>query len=243
MSGSATTGSGSNRVARILIVEDEGAIREMLVRYLARQGYECDEAADATAAEQALRAARPDLVLLDWMLPGGRSGYDLARALRHRRETREIPIIMVTARAEEADKVQSLDAGADDYITKPFSLAELAARVNALLRRAAPAAATEVVEVGGLRVDPATRRVTAAAGDAVGLGPTEFRLLHFLMTHRERVYSRAQLIDLVWGEHVYVEERTVDVHIRRLRKSLQPAGHDGLIQTVRGAGYRLSDRD
>jgi len=215
----------------------------MLARYLARQGYECDEAGDAAAAEQALRAARPDLVLLDWMLPGGRSGYDLARALRRRRATRRIPIIMLTARGEEADKVRSLDAGADDHITKPFSLAELSARVNAVLRRAAPAGGNEVVEIGGLRVDPETRRVTTAADDAVALGPTEFRLLHFLMTHRERVYSRAQLIDLVWGEHVYVEERTVDVHIRRLRKSLEPTHHDRLVQTVRGAGYRLSERD
>jgi len=182
--------------------------------------------------------ALPDLVLLDWMLPG-LSGIELARRLRADKRTKSIPIIMLTARADEQDKLTGLDTGADDYITKPFSPRELNARVKAVLRRRAPQMTDDLVQVGTLKLDPATHRVSADA-EQVHLGPTEFRLLHFLMTHAERVHSRTQLLDQVWGDHVFVEERTVDVHIRRLRKALEPSQHDNLIQTVRGAGYRLS---
>jgi two-component system phosphate regulon response regulator PhoB len=180
----------------------------------------------------------PDLILLDWMLPG-MSGVDFARRLRADERTREVPIIMLTARTEERDKVLGLETGADDYITKPFSPRELVARIKAVLRRRAPQVTEDVVEIGKLRLDPVTHRV-AAAGDPISLGPTEFRLLHYLMTHPERVHSRTQLLDGVWGDHVFVEERTVDVHVRRLRSALEPSGTDALIQTVRGAGYRLS---
>jgi two-component system phosphate regulon response regulator PhoB len=180
----------------------------------------------------------PDLVLLDWMLPG-MSGADFARMLRRAARTKDIPIIMLTARADESDKVTGLESGADDYITKPFSPRELLARIKAVLRRRAPEAADDVVEIGGLRLDSATHRVTANETEVV-LGPTEFRLLHYLMTHSERVHSRSQLLDQVWGDHVFVEDRTVDVHIRRLRKALENVDKDGLVQTVRGSGYRLS---
>jgi len=184
----------------------------------------------------------PDLVLLDWMLPG-ESGLQMARRWRADARMRELPIIMLTARAEEGDKIVGLDAGADDYLTKPFSTKELLARIRAVLRRKAPNTLDEVVELAGLRLDPATRRVSRRVADEVRelkVGPTEFRLLHFLMTHPERVHSRAQLLDQVGGDHVFVEERTVDVHIRRLRCALEPSGHDSLVQTVRGSGYRFS---
>jgi two-component system phosphate regulon response regulator PhoB len=224
--------------ATILVVEDEPAIQELIAYNLKQAGHQrlC-----ARSAEQALRLvtnALPDLVLLDWMLPGA-SGIEVARRLRGDKRTRMIPIIMLTARSEEQDKLLGLDTGADDYITKPFSPRELNARIKAVLRRRAPQMTDDVVEVGGLRVDPAGHRVTGN-GENIDLGPTEFRLLHFLMTHPERVHSRAQLLDNVWGDHVFVEERTVDVHIRRLRKALEPGSLDALIQTVRGTGYRLS---
>ncbi|MDQ7989572.1 MAG: phosphate regulon transcriptional regulator PhoB [Candidatus Dactylopiibacterium sp.] len=224
--------------ANILIVEDEPAIQELIAANLTRAGHAVMRASDAETAQRLVRDALPDLILLDWMLPGA-SGVEFARRLRAEERTRGIPVIMLTARSEEQDKVMGLDIGADDYVTKPFSPRELVARIKAVLRRRAPQATEDVVEVGGLRLDPATHRVTAG-GESVSLGPTEFRLLHFLMTHAERVHSRAQLLDQVWGDHVFVEERTVDVHIRRLRSALEASRHDRLIQTVRGSGYRLS---
>lgn len=224
--------------ATILVVEDEPAIQELIAYNLRQAGHQplCAE-----SAEQALRLvsnALPDLVLLDWMLPGA-SGIEVARRLRGDKRTRTIPIIMLTARSEEQDKLLGLDTGADDYITKPFSPRELNARIKAVLRRRAPQMTDDVVEISGLRLDPVGHRVTGN-GENISLGPTEFRLLHFLLTHPERVHSRAQLLDKVWGDHVFVEERTVDVHIRRLRKALEPERMDRLIQTVRGTGYRLS---
>lgn len=224
--------------ATILVVEDEPGIQEVLKFNLGLHGHDVIVAGDAESALTALRGALPDLILLDWMLPG-MAGIDLARRIRADARLKAIPIIMLTARAEERDKVQGLDTGADDYITKPFSPRELMARIKAVLRRRAPEMTEDVVEVAGLRLDPAAHRVS---GDRkpLDLGPTEFRLLHFLMTHPERVYSRSQLLDQVWGDHVFVEERTVDVHIRRLRSALEGTGHDRLIQTVRGAGYRFS---
>jgi two-component system, OmpR family, phosphate regulon response regulator PhoB len=224
--------------ANILLVEDEPAIQELIAANLARAGHHVLRAADAETAQRIVRDALPDLILLDWMLPG-MSGIDFARRLRADERTRAIPIIMLTARGEEQDKVTGLETGADDYITKPFSPRELMARIKAVLRRRAPQVTEDVVEVGGLRLDPATHRVSAGE-QMVPLGPTEFRLLHFLMTHPERVHSRAQLLDQVWGDHVFVEERTVDVHIRRLRCALEPTASDRLIQTVRGSGYRFS---
>jgi len=223
---------------RILIVEDEDAIRQMVCLALSQAGYDCVEAPDASTAQARIVAEPPDLILLDWMLPS-MSGVDYARRLRQEKLTQDIPIIMLTARTEEDDKVRGLDSGADDYITKPFSTRELVARIKALMRRTAPHHAEASVEADGLALDPVTHRVTAL-GRGVELGPTEFRLLHFFMTHPERVHSRERLLNGVWGENVYVEERTVDVHIRRLRKALTPSGHDRLIQTVRGAGYRFS---
>lgn len=223
---------------RILIVEDEAAIRQMVCLALSQAGYECLEAVDAKQAQDTIVAQVPDLILLDWMLPQ-ESGVDYARRLRREKLTQNIPIIMLTARTEEEDKVKGLDSGADDYITKPFSTRELQARIKALLRRTSPHATEESVEIDGLALDPVTHRVLAQ-GKTVDLGPTEFRLLHFFMTHPERVHSRERLLNGVWGDNVYVEERTVDVHIRRLRKALSPSGHERLIQTVRGAGYRLS---
>jgi two-component system phosphate regulon response regulator PhoB len=192
-------------------------------------------AASAEEAEAAIRNALPDVLVLDWMLPG-ESGVAFARRLRADERTRELPILMLTARAMEQDKISGLEAGADDYLTKPFSPKELAARIKAVLRRRAPQLSGDAVEAEGLRLDPATRRITVQ-GQRVELSPSEFRLLHFLMTHPGRVYSRAQLLDQVWGDHVFIEERTVDVHIRRLRKALEPTGHDRLIDTVRGSGY------
>ena len=224
--------------ATILLVEDEPAIQELIAANLTRAGHHVLRAADAGQAQRLVNEALPDLVLLDWMLPGA-SGIEFARRLRADERTREIPIIMLTARGEEQDKVIGLETGADDYVTKPFSPRELVARIKAVLRRRAPQTTEDVVELGGLRLDPASHRVSAGERTLV-LGPTEFRLLHFLMTHPERVHSRAQLLDQVWGDHVFVEERTVDVHIRRLRCALEPGGHDALVQTVRGSGYRFS---
>ncbi len=222
----------------ILIVEDEPAIREMVGFALSQAGFESIEAGDAAQARKRIAERPPDLVLLDWMLPG-MSGIELARYLRKNDATRKLPLIMLTARSEEADKLKGLEIGADDYVTKPFSPRELVARINAVLRRAAPAANDETISSGGISLDPTGHRVTA--GDTnLEMGPTEFRLLHFFMTHAERVYSRSQLLDQVWGSHVYVEERTVDVHIRRLRKALSLSGHDRFVQTVRGSGYRFS---
>jgi phosphate regulon transcriptional regulatory protein PhoB len=194
-------------------------------------------AASVEEAEAAIRDELPDVLVLDWMLPG-ESGIAFARRLRGDARTRDLPILMLTARAMEADKLTGLEAGADDFITKPFSPKELAARIKAVLRRRAPQLSGDAVEVQGLRLDPSTRRVTAGK-QYLALSPSEFRLLHFLMTHPGRVYTRTQLLDHVWGDHVFIEERTVDVHIRRLRKALQPSGHDRLIDTVRGAGYGL----
>ncbi len=228
-------------MGRLLIVEDEPAIREMIGLALARAGHEYDEAADAEQAQTIVEAQCPLLILLDLMLPG-LSGIDYARRLRKAEVTRHLPIIMLTAMGEPADKVKGLEVGADDYITKPFSPNELLARIKAVLRRTAPQATDDVLEVNGLRLDPGSYIVSM--GDSrIKLGPTEFRLLHFFMTHTERVYTRTQLLDLEWGSNVYVEERTVDVHIRRLRKALEEYGHDSLIQTVRGAGYRFSSRE
>ena len=225
-------------MATILIVEDEADIQELIAYNLEKAGYETVRAANAERALEIVREALPHLVIIDWMLPG-MSGIELAKWLRGNKRTAGIPLIMVTARSAEQDKLQGLELGADDYMTKPFSPRELNARVKAVLRRRAPQVTDDTVEVEGLRLDPASHRITANAA-ALELGPTEFRLLHFFMTHPDRVYSRTQLLDNVWGDHVFVEERTVDVHIRRLRKALEASGHDRLIQTVRSAGYRFS---
>jgi two-component system phosphate regulon response regulator PhoB len=224
--------------ANILVVEDEPAIQELLALNLEHAGHHVLRARDAEQASALVRHALPDLILLDWMLPG-QSGVGFARSLRQDDRTKTVPIILLTARGQEQDKVNGLEAGADDYLTKPFSPRELLARIKAVLRRRAPQLTDEPIEISGLRLDPATHRI-GARGKPVALGPTEFRLLHFLMAHPERVHSRAQLLDQVWGDHVFVEERTVDVHIRRLRKALEPTGHDRLIETVRGSGYRLA---
>ena len=224
--------------ASILVVEDEPAIQELIAINLEHAGHAVLRAGDAEQAAGLIREVLPDVVLLDWMLPG-QSGIAFARRLREDDRTRHVPIIMLTARGTEADKVAGLESGADDYITKPFSPRELMARIKAVLRRRSPQSTDEPVNIAGLKLDPVTHRVSA--GDTrLELGPTEFRLLHFLMTHPERVHSRTQLLDQVWGDHVFVEERTVDVHIRRLRLSLEASGHDRLIQTVRGSGYRLA---
>jgi two-component system, OmpR family, phosphate regulon response regulator PhoB len=226
----------------ILVVEDEPAIAELLSVNLGFAGHRVMVAHDAEAAIAMIGTEVPDLVLLDWMLPG-LSGVRLAKKLRSEDRTRDVPIIMLTARTDEADKVEGLETGADDYITKPFSPKELMARIKAVMRRRAPQLTNDTVSLGGLRLDPATHRLWGAADGsdvAIDLGPTEFRLLHFFMTHPERVHSRTQLLDQVWGDHVFVEERTVDVHIRRLRKALEPTGHDRLVETVRGSGYRFS---
>ena len=229
-------------MAKILVVEDECAIGELIALNLRHAGHVPTVVESAEIAQRHLDAALPDLVLLDWMLPGT-SGLQLMRRWRADARTRTLPVIMLTARVAETDKVNGLDAGADDYIAKPFSPGELLARIRALLRRNAPQALETVVELAGLQLDPATRRVSRQVGGTqypVRLGPTEFRLLHFLMNHPERVHSRAQLLDKVWGDHVFIEERTVDVHIKRLREALMPAHCEGLIETVRGAGYRMS---
>ena len=225
---------------KILVVEDEVAIRDMLCLVLEQKGFSPEPAADYQQALELLKEPYPELILLDWMLPGG-SGIQFIKQLKQHELTRHIPVIMLTARAEEEDKIKGLDVGADDYITKPFSPKELTSRLNAVLRRVTPMAVDEIVEVQGLKLDPSTHRVSAH-DHALELGPTEFRLLHFFMTHTERVYSREQLLNNVWGTNVYVEDRTVDVHIRRLRNAISHAGHDSLIQTVRGAGYRFSTR-
>jgi two-component system, OmpR family, phosphate regulon response regulator PhoB len=223
---------------RVMIVEDEEPLALLLRYNLESEGYEVETVARGDEADLRLRESLPDLILLDWMLPDV-SGIELARALRREENSRDIPIIMLTARADEDDKVRGLESGIDDYITKPFSSRELIARIKAVLRRASPEGDEEVLEAGMLRLNAASHRVTAA-GAGVDLGPTEFRLLRFFMGRPERVFSRAQLLDRVWGGNVYVEERTVDVHIRRLRKALEQSGSDGYIQTVRGAGYRFS---
>jgi two-component system phosphate regulon response regulator PhoB len=231
-------------MARILVVEDESAIAELVAINLRHAGHEVTIAGDGEQAQRALDAVLPDVVVLDWMLPGA-SGPALLRQWRQATRTRGLPVIMLTARADETDKVAGLDAGADDYLAKPFSTSELMARVRALLRRRAPEALDAVVQVGELRLDPATHRVTRTADGVeqeLRLGPTEFRLLHFLMTHPERVHSRSQLLDRVWGDHVFIEDRTVDVHVKRLRDALAPAGCAQLIETVRGVGYRMSAR-
>lgn len=225
---------------QILIVEDERPIREMIAFGLRRAGFEVQEAEDTASARARIADRMPDLMIVDWMLPD-QSGLELTRALKRDGDTQELPIIMLTARTDESDKVMGLEGGADDYVTKPFSPRELLARINAVLRRSSPVGQGEVVRIDGLSLDTAGHRVTV--GDTtVPLGPTEFRLLSFFMTHVERVYSRSQLLDRVWGGNVYVEERTVDVHIRRLRKALEGFGYDKYIQTVRGAGYRFSSR-
>ena len=222
----------------ILVVEDEPAIQELIAAALQHAGHRVMRADSAEEAVPLVSATLPDVVLLDWMLPG-MSGVQFAKRLRGEERTRDLPIIMLTARGEEQDKVAGLDAGADDYLTKPFSPRELVARIKAVLRRRAPQMTEDCVEVEGLRVDPVTHRVVGN-GQPLDLGPTEFRLLHFFMTHPERVFNRGMLLDQVWGDHVFVEERTVDVHIRRLRAVLEATGHDRLIQTVRGSGYRFS---
>ena len=224
--------------ATILVVEDEPAIQELVACNLELAGHRTVRAESAEQALRMVQEALPDLIVLDWMLPGI-NGVELARRLRGDRRTRDVPVIMLTARAEEQDKLAGLETGADDYITKPFSPRELNARVKAVLRRRTPQATDDLVEIAGLRLDPASHRVTGN-GEPLQLGPTEFRLLHFFMTHAERVYTRVQLLDQVWGDHVFVEERTVDVHIRRLRKALESTGHDRMVQTVRSSGYRLS---
>ncbi|MGA7298328.1 MAG: phosphate regulon transcriptional regulator PhoB [Rhodanobacteraceae bacterium] len=223
---------------RILIVEDEASIRDMVALALRKADMQVSQAGDAQQAQMAIVDNLPDLILLDWMLPGT-SGLELARRWRREDLTREIPIIMLTARGEEMDRVQGLESGVDDYVTKPFSTRELVARINAVLRRSQADDGTGVLEQGLLKIDGPAHRVYAGE-ETVSIGPTEYRLLHFFMSHPERVYSRAQLLDRVWGGSVYVEERTVDVHIRRLRKTLEPWKLDGFIQTVRGAGYRFS---
>jgi two-component system phosphate regulon response regulator PhoB len=229
--------------SRVLVVEDEPAIAELIALNLRHAGHEAVVAASADAAQAEVDRVLPDIVLLDWMLPG-ESGLALARRWRGDKRTRELPIIMLTARAEESDKVSGLDAGADDYLTKPFSPGELLARMRAVLRRKAPESLDAPVEIAGLRLDPTTHRVMRtlpARGEVeVKLGPTEFRLLHFFMTHPERVHSRAQLLDRVWGDHVFIEERTVDVHVKRLREALAPADAAALLETVRGVGYRMT---
>jgi len=224
--------------ATILIVEDDDAIRELLTISLEATAHRIMASGSAEEAEALMVHNLPDLILLDWMLPG-KSGPQFAQKLRNTERTRDVPIIMLTARTDEQDRVTGLEIGADDYMVKPFSPRELVARIKAVLRRRKPQLTEDKVNVNGLILDPVTHRVTAA-GTSVIIGPTEFRLLHFFMTHPERVHSRSQLLDKVWGDHVFVEERTVDVHIRRLRSVLEATGHDSLIQTVRGSGYRFS---
>ena len=223
---------------KILIVEDEAPIREMLSFVMEQHGYQAIEAGDYQSALEKIVEPFPDMILLDWMIPGG-TGIQLAKKLKSDDFTRAIPIIMLTARGEEEDKVRGLEVGADDYMPKPFSPKELMARIRAVFRRVSPTSLDEPIEVEGLRLDPVSHRVTAF-NDPLDMGPTEFRLLHFFMSHPERVYSREQLLDNVWGTNVYVEDRTVDVHIRRLRKALELHDHSRLIQTVRGVGYRFS---
>ncbi|HZN86069.1 MAG TPA: phosphate regulon transcriptional regulator PhoB [Burkholderiales bacterium] len=223
--------------ASILVVDDDPAIRELLAANLAHSGYQVACAGSAAEAEAQVRELRPSVALLDWMLPGT-SGLLLARQLRADPRTASVALIMLSARAEEQDKIAALESGADDYVTKPFSTRELLARIKAVMRRRTPQLSEDVVEHAGLRLDPAARRASAGGRD-LQLWSTEFRILHFFMTHAGRVYARARLLDEIWGDHVFVEERTVDVHIRRLRQALAPSGHETLIETVRGAGYRF----
>ncbi len=225
---------------KILVVEDETPIREMISFVLDQNGFNAIEACDIEQALAKIHEPYPDLILLDWMLPGG-TGVALAKKLKQNEYTRNIPIIMLTARSDENDKVKGFEAGVDDYVTKPFSPKELIARIKAVIRRVSPTSLEEEVDFHGLKLDPVAHRV-AINGISLDLGPTEFRLLHFFMTHTERVYSREQLLDNVWGTNVYVEDRTVDVHIRRLRKAISGEGHDDFVQTVRGAGYRFSSK-
>jgi len=233
--------SGVSKVRQILIVEDEQPIREMVAFALRRAGFEVREAANSQDARVRLTDERPDLVLVDWMLPD-MSGLELTRLVKRDPATRDLPIIMLTARAAEGDKVAGLDGGADDYMTKPFSPRELLSRINAVLRRSAGIADDDTMEVAGLRMDRGSHRVTAG-GREVPLGPTEYRMLEFFMQNPERVYARAQLLDRIWGGNVYIEERTIDVHIRRLRKALEDVELAHLVQTVRGSGYRFSARE
>lgn len=223
---------------KILVVEDEAPIRDMIKFVLEQSDFDVIEAEDYDVALDIVKEPYPDIILLDWMLPGG-SGIQLAKRLKQHEHTKDIPVIMLTARGEEEDKVRGLDAGADDYITKPFSPKELIARIKAVLRRTSPTSNEEPIVYSGLCLDPVSHRVTSH-GNLLKLGPTEFKLLHFFMTHAERVYSRELLLDNVWGTNVYVEDRTVDVHIRRLRKAISGHGHENMIQTVRGSGYRFS---
>ena len=223
--------------ASILVVEDEPSIQELISVGLKRNGHDVRRAASAEEAYGAVAEALPDVILLDWMLPDA-SGPSFARKLRAEARTKEVPIIMLTARAGDDDKVAGLEAGADDYVTKPFSPRELEARIQAVLRRRAPNLAKDAVAIEGLELNPATRLVTGD-GKVLKMGPTEFELLHYFMTHTDRVYTRTQILDQVWGDHVFIEDRTVDVHIRRLRDALSPSGHDDLVDTVRGTGYRF----
>ncbi len=224
----------------ILVVEDEPAIQELISVNLSFAGHKVLRALDAEQAKGLINAELPDLILPDWMLPGS-TGLNLARNLRGSERTRDIPIIMLTAKSSEADKVEGLESGADDYITKPFSPKELMARIKAVLRRRAPQLTDDEIEISGLKLDPVSHRITGN-GSNLPLSPTEFRLLHFFMTHPERVFTRGQLLDQVWGDHVFLEERTVDVHIRRLRKALEPSNHHNLVETVRGSGYRFTSK-
>ena len=221
----------------VLVVEDEPSIQELIAVGLTRSGHTVKRAANAAEAHEAVTEMVPDVILLDWMLPDA-SGPSITRKLRSDARTREVPIIMLTARAGDDDKVEGLASGADDYVTKPFSPRELEARIQAVLRRRAPQLTAEAVAIEGLVINPATRSVKGD-GKTLKMGPTEFELLHFFMTHTDRVYGRAQILDQVWGDHVFIEERTVDVHIRRLRDALSPSGHDDLVETLRGAGYRF----
>jgi two-component system phosphate regulon response regulator PhoB len=232
-----TPAESKSMPSKILIVEDEREIRDLIAVNLQRAGYETQSAGSVAAAEALMRDSLPSLVLLDWMLPET-PGVMFARRLRADQRTADIPIIMLTGRGREEERVMGLEAGVDDYITKPFFPRELLARIRAVMRRCKPQLTEDPIEVAGLALDPAARRVTCA-GCSFDLGDIEFRMLHFFMTHPERVYSRAQLLDEVWGHQIFVEERTVDVHIRRLRQALEPSGLEGLLETVRGVGYRF----
>lgn len=225
---------------KVLVVDDEPVIRELIRLALESAGFQVSEAGHAEEARKVLQQTPPDLLLLDWMLPG-RSGLELARELKRNSATRSMPIIMLTAKGEERDKVEALDVGADDYITKPFSPRELTARIRAVLRRTMPVDSAATIEIDKLLIEP-DRHQLSINGKIIEIAPTEYRLLHFFATHTDRAYSRSQLLDHVWGDDVYLEERTVDVHIRRLRKQLEPTGHDRLIQTIRGVGYCFSQK-
>jgi len=227
-------------MASVLVVDDEPDIREVIRFALEGAGFRVYEAGHADEARKLLGAESPDLLLLDWVLPG-RSGLELAQKLKQSAATHATPIIMVSAKYEEEDRVKGLDTGADDYITKPFSPRELVARVKAVLRRVKPSGPGDRIEISGLCIDNVSHRVSAN-GKRIDIAPTEYRLLHFLMTHSDRAFSRTQLLDQVWGDQVYVEERTVDVHVRRLRKALEATKRDYMLQTVRGMGYRFSDK-